>query len=159
MNRYKVAPAVFAAVTVLAAQSQGTEQPPPPKEIFLECTATQTICASGTGCADESKKYVIAWKGDSIRHLDDYGVMEYSKGCEVTDRWVYCHEKTPPDNVIKDWRQRRTILERATGNIEHVYRSDPTEEGVDLDRKGGPLPKWLLRLRGSCVPRAKANLF
>lgn len=140
------------------AQSDGAKQP---TELILECNGLFQYCSgqveSKTECDPKRpQEYLLLINGSSIKHLDDYGLMDHKETCKTSDSQILCRTSSEESGLARSARQI-TQIDRPTGKISHVYYLDVGEERAA--RVKGRIRYTKVEFEGKCIPRARRNLF
>jgi hypothetical protein len=135
-------------------------QQPKVEEVFLECKGTSKLCSiksNGQVCdAPKNGINVISWNGTQIKHQDDYGFMDFDKGCDIKNRTISCLSKN--DSIFLEGQNTKWIeIERTTGRV--TFSSELVHNEDNLERRKDGIMGYKLTYQGYCIPRAEKNLF
>lgn len=127
-------------------------------EIYLECKGSFHLCAKNENAKHCDRpiqhKYVIAWNGQSLKHMDDFGVLDFSSGCKVTEQYIFCSDPrfSDPSNP----NMRNVQIDRVTGNVIYELTNDIYEKSKLRDMG---FTKNAVKFEGVCSKRLERNLF
>jgi hypothetical protein len=119
---------------------------------LLECKGTFTFCGlkSNLNICDkpETTLHVIEFDGHSIKHIDDYGILNFKTGCSFNESMINCEEMTSSDN-------RSLTISRVTGDLSYkailkLHLNSPPPEKDEINK---------ITIEGRCLPRANRNMF
>jgi hypothetical protein len=151
---------VLQILILMTFSFNASSQQPRDEEVFLECKGTFILCmekANGRECdSPRNGINVISWNGSQIKHQDDYGFMDFDKGCNVSDRIISCSSKK--DSTFLGGQSTGWIeIERATGRTSWTNELVHNEDNPARWKDG--VTGYKSTYQAYCTPRAQKNLF